>query len=74
MQARDLSAAHAIAAGLTDNVWSVEELIDPLPKEEPKKRGPRSRSQSAHYPFPILFTLRIKDLTHHCTKQCANTG
>jgi hypothetical protein len=27
-------------AGLTDHVWSVEELIALLPQEETKKRGP----------------------------------
>lgn len=35
-----LRVTPAMEAGLSDHVWSVEELVSLLPKEQPKKRGP----------------------------------
>jgi hypothetical protein len=35
-----LRVTPAMEAGLTDHVWSVEELIALLPVEQPKPRGP----------------------------------
>jgi hypothetical protein len=35
-----LGVTPAMGAGLSDHVWSVEELIAQLPVEQPKKRGP----------------------------------
>jgi IS1 family transposase len=35
-----LRVTPAMEAGLTDHIWSVEELVALLPEEQPKKRGP----------------------------------
>jgi hypothetical protein len=37
---RSLRVPPAMAAGIADHVWSVEELVALLPEVEPKKRGP----------------------------------
>jgi len=37
---RSLRVTPAMAAGIADHVWSVEELVALLPEVEPKKRGP----------------------------------
>jgi hypothetical protein len=39
-----LRVTPAIEAGLTDHVWTVEELIALLPVEQPKKRGPYKKA------------------------------
>jgi len=33
-------------AGLTDHVWSVEELVALMPEAQPKKRGPYKKKIS----------------------------
>jgi hypothetical protein len=37
---KTLRVTPAMAAGVSDHVWSVEELVALLPAPEPKKRGP----------------------------------
>lgn len=41
-----LRVTPAMEAGLSDRVWSVEELVELLPKPEAKKRGPYKRAIS----------------------------
>jgi hypothetical protein len=33
-------------AGLTDHVWSMDEVVGIIPEEEPKKRGPYKKRNS----------------------------
>ena len=42
-----LRVTPAMEAGLSDHVWSIEELIDVLPEPEAKKRGPYKKKLAA---------------------------
>jgi hypothetical protein len=40
-----LRVTPAMEAGITDHIWTVEELVGLLPKVHPKKRGPYKKTQ-----------------------------
>ena len=42
-----LRVTPAMESGLTDHVWTVEELIALMPVEQPKKRGPYKKRLAA---------------------------
>ena len=37
---KSLRVTPAMQAGLTDHVWSMDEVVGIIPEESPKKRGP----------------------------------
>jgi len=45
---RSLRVTPAMAAGVSDHVWSVEELVALLPEVEPKKRGPYKKGANSN--------------------------
>jgi len=36
----------AMAAGITDHVWELEDIVNLIPEQEPKKRGPYKKKNS----------------------------
>ncbi|QWF71845.1 hypothetical protein KEF85_05105 [Methylomonas paludis] len=41
---KSLRIAPAMAAGVTDTVWELDDIVKLIPEEEPKKRGPYKKS------------------------------
>ena len=53
-----LRVTPAMEAGLPDHVWSVDELVALLPKEQPMKRGPY-RKQISNRPTALCRPISI---------------
>ena len=73
----DRACTPAMAAGLTDHIWSVSELLHykvaPPPWVEPKRRG--RRKQHTPSPAPAVASTRLRSLVRlRKGALCSTTG